>query len=248
LLLNLENVFTALIAWFIFKEHTHRRLVYGMILIVIGSIILSWQSQWPLHWHGTLFIAGACCAWAIDNNVTRNIAAADPLKIVAMKSLAAGSINIILALMLGNFLTAGMSVWLICAVIGFIGYGISIICFMLGLRHIGTARTSAYFSIAPFVGALLAVIFLGEHLSLQLIIAAILMALVIGLHLTEHHAHEHEHEPLYHDHTHTHDEHHQHPHSPQDSLSETHTHPHHLEAIVHSHPHFPDIHHRHKHT
>lgn len=248
LLLNLESVFTAVAAWIIFREHTNKRLVFGMVLIVVGSIILTWHKQLnSSNFIGVLYICGACIAWAIDNNVTRKISAADPLKIVAVKSFVAGSVNVILAWVFSTTLFISWTSIAACSIVGFIGYGLSIVCFILGLRHIGTARTSAYFSLAPFVGAGLAIFFLGEHLSVQLIGAGILMGWGLWLHLSEHHAHEHYHEPLQHNHKHSHDEHHQHQHLTTDPNREPHAHLHTHEPLLHHHPHYPDIYHRHQH-
>lgn len=248
LLLNLESVLTALIAWIVFKEHTTKRLVFGMLLIVAGGLTLAWQGHVGLgSLIGILFISGACFAWAIDNNVTRKISASDPLKIVAIKSFIAGSTNVVLAVTFGATLSNKLEVLSASAVIGFVGYGLSLICFILGLRHIGTARTSAYFSLAPFVGAALSILFLGETLTAQLIVASILMGWGIWLHLTERHVHEHQHELLVHDHKHFHDEHHQHEHLLTDPVGEPHSHRHEHVPLLHSHPHYPDIHHRHGH-
>lgn len=248
LLLNLETVLTAIIAWIIFKEHTDKRLVLGMILIVMGGVVLVMGNHAAVNQiMGPLFIAAACLAWAFDNNMTRKISAADPLKIVMIKSLVAGTVNVLLATLFGFGLWNKWPMITLSAIIGFLGYGLSIIFFILGLRHIGTARTSACFSLAPFVGACLALIFLNEPLSIHLILAGILMAIGIGLHLSEHHEHEHTHELLTHAHKHYHDDHHQHEHHPDDPIGEPHTHLHTHQPLRHSHPHYPDIHHRHKH-
>lgn len=248
LLLNLESIFTALVAWIIFKEHTHKRLVLGMFLIIAGGVVLAWQNYVEFNnGIGFIFIAGACFAWAIDNNITRKISAADPLKIVAIKSFVAGSTNIILAVIFGATLSNKLGALSTSAVIGFIGYGLSLICFILALRHIGTARTSACFSLAPFVGAGISILFLGETLSVQLIMAGILMGWGIWLHLTESHIHEHQHNLLIHTHKHYHDEHHQHEHLPTDLTGEPHSHLHVHTPLLHNHPHYPDIHHQHCH-
>jgi len=128
-----------------------------------------------------------------------------------------------------------------------VGYGVSLTLFVLALRHIGTARAGAYFSIAPFVGAVIALLFLGDRLTIGFSLAAVLMALGIWLHLTERHEHKHQHEPMEHDHIHSHDEHHQHGHTSDDPAGEPHSHPHRHEPLLHMHPHYPDIHHRHGH-
>jgi len=174
------------------------------------------------------------------------VSAGDPVQIAMLKGLVAGSVNTAIGLLLGAKLPDGV-VLLKVGLIGFFGYGISLTCFVLALRHIGTARTGAYFSTAPFVGAAVAVLLVGDALTVGLVPAAILMALGVWLHLTERHEHLHHHEPMEHEHLHTHDEHHQHDHAPSDPPGEPHSHPHRHEALTHSHPHYPDMHHRHEH-
>lgn len=247
LLLNLESVFTALIAWFIFKEHVSFSIGLGMLSIVIGSFILSWKGN--LNYQNLLgiwLIAGACLCWAVDNNLTRKISAANPLQIAMIKSLIAGLTNTLFAIIWGAKIPS-YGVITLASIVGFLGYGLSLLFFILGLRFIGTARTGAYFSLAPFVGAVFAILFLHEAITFQLILASFFMAFGIWLHLAEYHSHEHQHEELEHEHRHIHDEHHQHKHLPTDPVGEPHTHWHKHEPMRHSHPHFPDIHHRHKH-
>ena len=132
--------------------------------------------------------------------------------------------------------------------IGFLGYGLSLVLFVLALRHLGSARTGAYFSTAPFIGAALAVPMFGDPVTLQLLAAAVLMAFGVWLHLSERHDHEHKHEPTEHDHWHDHaDPHHQHDHAPGDPPGPRHSHRHRHGRLTHSHPHYPDLHHRHEH-
>ena len=247
LLLNLEGVLTALLAWFVFKENFDRRIALGMALIAAGGVSLSWMGRLEVGvpW-GSLAIIGACLAWAIDNNLTRKVSASDPVQIAMAKGLVAGSVNTGLALALGAKLPAASSL-MATGVVGFFGYGVSLTLFVLALRHIGTARTGAYFSVAPFVGAAISILFLGDTLTIGFIAAAVLMALGVWLHLTERHGHEHHHEPMEHDHLHQHDDHHQHVHSASDLPGEPHSHAHRHEPMIHSHPHYPDIHHRHRH-
>ncbi|MCC6821741.1 MAG: DMT family transporter [Verrucomicrobia subdivision 3 bacterium] len=247
LLLNLEGVFTALLAWFVFKENFDARIAWGMALVAAGGVCLSWMGR-PgvgVPW-SSLAIVGACFAWAVDNNLTRKVSAGDPVQIAMLKGLIAGSVNTALGLALGGKLP-GASVLLGVGMIGFFGYGLSLTWFVLALRHIGTARTGAYFSTAPFVGATVAVLFLGESWSVGLGIAALLMGIGVWLHLTERHEHGHRHEPLEHDHRHTHDDHHQHDHAPGVPPGEPHAHAHRHEELAHAHAHYPDIHHRHGH-
>jgi drug/metabolite transporter (DMT)-like permease len=247
LLLNLEGVLTALLAWFVFQENFDKRIAIGMALIAAGGICLSWlgRPDAGVPW-GALAIVGACLAWAVDNNLTRKVSASDPVQIAMLKGLVAGVVNTALGLSLGTKLP-GASVMLSVGLIGFFGYGVSLTLFVLALRHIGTARTGAYFSTAPFVGAVVAIVFLGDAPSLGFIIAAILMAAGVWLHLTERHEHVHHHDLLEHDHAHIHDEHHHHKHPPGVDSREPHTHAHRHDERTHSHAHYPDIHHRHGH-
>ncbi|MDA8232654.1 MAG: DMT family transporter [Magnetospirillum sp.] len=243
LLLNAEGVFTAVLAWVVFKENADRRIVLGMFAIVVGAAVLSWpggtvDASWP-----ALAVLGACLCWGIDNNLTRKVSLADPVQIAAIKGLGAGATNIALAVTMGTphppFATVAAA-----SLIGFLGYGVSLVTFVVGLRELGTARTGAYFSTAPFVGAIVSVLLLGETITLRLIAAAALMGVGVWLHLTERHDHDHHHEPLDHEHAHEHDEHHRH--HGNDPMG-THVHPHRHEPLTHRHPHFPDAHHRHGH-
>ncbi|MBI3900119.1 MAG: DMT family transporter [Gammaproteobacteria bacterium] len=247
LLLNVEGVFTALLAWFVFKENFDRRIALGMALIVAGGVVLSWPSD--ARWEtslGTLFIAGACLCWAIDNNLTRKIAAGDPVQIAGLKGLIAGLTNTGIALGVGATLP-NVNTVLAVGVVGMLGYGMSLVLFVLALRHLGSARTGAYFSVAPFFGAALSLLLLQETPGPLFWIATAFMGAGVWLHLTERHEHAHQHETLTHAHRHVHDEHHQHQHDFPWNDSEPHVHLHRHEPIVHKHPHYPDIHHRHRH-
>ncbi|MBV1799843.1 DMT family transporter [Siccirubricoccus sp. G192] len=245
LLLNLEGLATMGIAWVVFRENVDRRLLLGAFAILAGAILLSWQGQASFQW-GALLIAGACLCWGIDNNLTRRLSSADPVRIAMLKGLVAGAVNLLLALLNGAVLPPA-GILLAVGAVGFLGYGVSLVLFVLGLRHLGAARTGAYFSLAPFVGAVLAILMLGESLSAQVLIAGGLMGLGLWLHLSERHDHEHAHEAMEHEHRHTHDAHHQHEHGPEVPPSEPHTHRHRHAPLVHCHPHYPDLHHRHGH-
>lgn len=249
LLLNLEGLATMAIAWLAFRENVDRRLLVGALAILAGALVLSWRPGEGLGGLGlgSLAIAGACLAWGIDNNLTRRISGSDPVQIAMIKGLAAGGTNLVLALALGAHLPSA-PVIVAAGVVGLLGYGVSLVLFVLGLRYLGTARTGAYFSTAPFIGALLAILLFAEPLTAPLIFAAVLMAFGLYLHLVERHEHEHEHEPMEHEHAHTHDEHHQHEHWPDDPPGEPHTHRHVHARMIHSHPHYPDLHHRHDHA
>jgi drug/metabolite transporter (DMT)-like permease len=246
LLLNVEGLATMGIAWVVFREHTDRRIVLGAMLILLGAVLLSWHGAVEGGGWGTLAVVGACVAWGADNNLTRKLSAADPVQIAMVKGLVAGAVNLCLALWHGATLPSATPL-LGATVVGFFGYGVSLVLFVLALRHLGSARTSAYFSTAPFIGAALAVVLFGEPVTVRLLAAAVLMGAGLWLHLVEQHEHEHTHEEMLHEHAHVHDEHHQHPHEPNDPPGEPHVHAHRHAPIVHRHPHFPDLHHRHTH-
>ena len=246
LLLNLEGVLTAAIAWVVFRENVDRRIAFGMIAIIAGGVVLSWaQRPTGVPW-GALGIAGACLCWAIDNNFTRVVSGGDPVHIAAIKGGVAGCINIAIALAMGDRLPDASHL-LAAGAIGLAGYGISLVLFVLSLRNLGTARTGAYFSTAPFVGASLSLLLLHEAPVLAFWIAGGLMAIGVWLHVSERHAHAHQHVALEHDHSHVHDEHHQHTHDLSWDGTEPHTHPHVHAPLQHTHPHYPDLHHRHGH-
>ncbi len=246
LLLNAEGVFTALLAWFAFKENVDRRIALGMLAIVAGALILSWPGSirfagvWP-----ALAVLGACLAWGIDNNLTRKVSLNDATWIAAVKGGVAGSVNLGLALLLGAAWPPVASI-AGALVVGLLAYGVSLTLFVVALRSLGTARTGAYFSVAPFIGALLALV-MGEPLTLPLLAAGSLMAVGIWLHLTEHHEHDHDHPALEHSHEHIHDDHHQHDHDAPVAPGTRHSHGHRHEPLTHSHRHFPDAHHQHPH-
>jgi drug/metabolite transporter (DMT)-like permease len=246
LLLNVEGLATMAIAWVVFREHTDRRIVFGALLILAGAVLLSWRGAAEgLGW-GAFAIVGACLAWGTDNNLTRKLSAADPVQIAMLKGLGAGTVNFGLALWHGAALPSPAPLFG-GALVGFFGYGVSLVLFVLALRHLGSARTGAYFSTAPFIGAVLAVLLFNETVTVRLVAAAVLMGIGLYLHLVEHHEHEHEHEALVHEHAHVHDEHHQHAHRPDDPPGEPHVHVHTHARMVHRHAHYPDLHHRHTH-
>lgn len=246
LLLNLEGLATMTIAWLVFHENVDRRIFLGAMAILAGAVVLSWQGGASGFGLGALAVAGACVAWGVDNNLTRKLSSADPVQIALVKGLVAGSVNVALALSRHSVLPP-LPALAEAGVVGLLGYGISLVLFVLALRSLGSARTGAYFSTAPFVGAALAVALFSEPVTAQLLIAALLMGLGVYLHLAERHEHEHQHEAMEHDHRHAHDEHHQHVHGPNDRPGEPHTHWHRHTPLVHRHPHYPGLHHRHSH-
>lgn len=248
LLLNAEGVFTALLAWFAFHENFDRRIALGMAAIVVGAVVLSWPGEarfgdgWP-----ALAVLGACLAWGFDNNLTRKVSLTDATWLASIKGLSAGVVNLLLAFALGATWPPLPKV-ASALLVGLLAYGVSLTLFVIGLRHLGAARTGAYFSVAPFFGAVLAVPLLGETVTTRLLLAGALMALGVWLHLTERHCHEHTHETIEHEHEHCHDahhpdNHHDHPAPPGGKHSHRHRH----EPLTHTHAHFPDAHHRHRH-
>lgn len=245
LLLNAEGVFTALLAWFVFRENFDRRIALGMIAIVAGAVVLSWSGTitfntlWP-----PLAVLGACFFWGLDNNLTRKISLSDARQITIIKGLIAGVTNTAIAFALGSEVPT-TSFLISAGLVGFFGYGISLVLFVVALRDLGTARTGAYFSTAPFVGAVVAIPLLGETFTVQLLVAGALMGCGVWLHLMEAHEHEHVHEAMEHKHIHTHDDHHDHHH--EVSSDGPHLHWHRHEPMRHKHPHYPNAHHRHEH-
>jgi drug/metabolite transporter (DMT)-like permease len=249
LLLNAEGVLTALLAWFVFHENFDRRVALGMLAIVAGAVVLTWPGEARFAGgEAALLVLGACLAWAIDNNLTRKVSLADASFIAMTKGLAAGTTNLLLALTLDASWPAP-SVVAGALALGFASYGASLTLFVVALRQLGTARTGAYFSVAPFFGTLLAIGLLGEPVTLQLVLAGALMILGVWLHLTERHEHAHAHEGVAHEHTHEHggDPHHDHAHEPPVAAGTRHSHWHTHAPLTHSHPHFPDMHHGHRH-
>jgi drug/metabolite transporter (DMT)-like permease len=250
LLLNLEGVFTALLAWFAFRENFDRRIALGMLAILAGAALLSWQGEFRLGGAvGPLLVAGACFAWGVDNNLTQKVSASDPVQTTALKGVVAGVVNTGIALMLGASWPRPWSV-LAAMTLGLVSYGLSLVLYVRALRLLGTARTGAYFAIAPFAGAVLSLLIWRDPITPALLAAAALMGVGVWLHVSERHVHEHAHHATAHDHAHVHDEHHQHAHGPHDPAVADplpHRHWHEHPRLVHTHAHYPDIHHRHDH-
>jgi drug/metabolite transporter (DMT)-like permease len=250
LLLNLEGLATLAIAWIVYRENVDLKIGLGAAAILAGAVVLSWDGGGigfgAGFGTGTLAIMLACLCWGIDNNLTRKLSSADPVQIAMLKGLVAGVVNIGLSQWQG----APLPAWPMAAeamALGFLGYGVSLVLFIYGLRHLGAARTGAYFSLAPFIGAAIAVLAFGEPASGRLGIAAVLMGIGLYLHLAERHDHDHVHEELVHEHAHRHDEHHRHAHAADDPPGEPHVHVHRHARLIHRHPHYPDLHHHHRH-
>jgi drug/metabolite transporter (DMT)-like permease len=245
LLLNLEGLCTMGIAWLAFRENVDRQLLLGAFAILAGAAVLSWRGRGIELDIGAALIAAACLAWGIDNNLTRKLSSADPVLTAMIKGLVAGTVNAALAILSGaslpwTWITAA------AATLGFFGVGVSLVLFVLALRHLGAARAGAYFSLAPFIGAVLAIGLLHDALTFNLALAGLLMGFGLWMHLVERHDHEHEHEAFSHEHSHRHDRHHQHAH--EGPMTEPHSHWHRHAPLRHTHPHYPDLHHRHRHS
>jgi len=248
LLLNFEGVLTTLLAAVIFREAVGARVWLAMALMLAAGLCLAWSGAGGLLSIDAALplaaIVGACLFWGLDNNLTRRIAGGDPVVIAMTKGAVAGITNVALAAMTGA-VWPGAAVTVAALGVGFVSYGISLVLFIHALRHLGSARASAHFGTAPFIGALLSVLVLGEPFTLALAVALGLMALGTWLLLHERHLHVHTHEPLVHTHRHVHDAHHRHTHDAP--ATEPHVHEHRHDPLTHEHPHLPDLHHRHRH-
>lgn len=246
LLLNAESVLTALVAWVVFREHVDRRIAAGMAAIAAGAVLItvsggfSIGAAWP-----SIAVVAACLCWAIDNNLTRSVALNDATWLAAIKGSVAGPANVGVALALGaEFpLPTHMAG---AFVLGFFAYGLSLVLFIVALRHVGAARAGAYFAVAPFFGSALAIA-LGDPVTWWLATAAVLMAIGVWVHVSERHQHTHTHPAQVHTHWHSHDIHHDHEHAQNVPPGTWHRHEHVHEELVHQHDHFPDAHHRHRH-
>ncbi|WP_139904954.1 DMT family transporter [Clostridium thermarum] len=249
LLLNFEGVSTTLIALFFFKESVGKRVWIAVSCITIASILLSWDfnNQWGFSL-GALGVVGACVCWGIDNNFTRNISAKNPFSIAIFKGFVAGSFSLFLALLLKQHIP-DFKVVLLAMILGFFSYGLSIVLFVLAMRELGSARTSAFFATSPFIGAILAFLLNNDVPSFMFVIALPVMILGTFFLLKEDHNHSHSHEHMVHEHRHSHnDNHHNHVHlTGEVPPSGYHSHIHEHEEVLHEHPHTPDIHHRHAH-
>ncbi|MEP7084654.1 MAG: DMT family transporter [Betaproteobacteria bacterium] len=248
LLLNLEGALTTLIAALLFREAVGARIWFAILVMAAAGAMLGWRAGGGGWSPQSLAIAGACAFWALDNNLTRKVSGSDPSTIAMIKGLVAGTINTTLAVALGMTLPATGTL-IAALLLGFLSYGVSLVLFIHALRHLGSARATAHFGTAPFIGAALAVLLLGEPLTPLFAAALSLMAIAAWLVLSERHGHRHQHSPLVHSHRHVHDAHHQHAHdgSVSSDEDEGHAHRHEHSSLTHTHAHLPDLHHRHRH-
>ena len=246
LLLNFEGVATTLMAALAFRESIGWRAGWAIAFITLSSIFLSYNfnASWGFSL-GALGIIAACIFWGLDNNFTRNISAKDPVMIVIIKGLGAGSFSLGLALILGNQLPA-IGVILKAMLLGCLSYGVSVVLFIRAMRGLGAARTSTLFSTAPLVGVVLSFLIFREFPGAMFLIALPLMVIGTLFLLTEKHEHFHFHEMAVHDHAHVHDDGH-HDHIHEGEATQEHSHVHQHNELAHTHPHMPDLHHRHGH-
>jgi drug/metabolite transporter (DMT)-like permease len=242
LLLNLELVFTTVLAVLIFHEHLGRRLLLGTGLVVTAGLLLAWSSDTGLRW-GALLIAGACACWAVDNSVTAKLDELAPAQITLAKGIVAGGANLAIGLVASG--APSLSKALTVGLVGAVGYGVSITLWIVGARELGAARGQLVFASAPFMGVFVAWAVLREPVHGREVISLALALLGVSMVMGSDHSHSHAHRMVEHDHAHEHDEHHSHGH--EISVSGRHTHLHLHEPVSHAHAHLPDVHHRHAH-
>ncbi len=246
LLLNMEGVATAIIATMLFKERLGRRLIIALVCVTAAGVLLSWdpsQGTWNIVGFLLLILAGL--GWGLDNNLTRNICGRDPVHIALAKGGLAGSASMALAIVLGFDISIDAQI-LWALVLGGLSYGASLVFFVLALQGLGASRTGIFYSLGPFVGAVVSILVLREWLGWVVLPALALMTIGVLALVYERHSHEHGHQEMAHTHIHTHrDPSHDHCHS--EPVREPHNHEHTHEAVVHDHVHWPDIHHRHTH-
>ncbi len=247
LMLTLEAVFTALLAWRLYGETVDKRVVVAMGALLAGGVILALDQG--LHGGaqlmGLLAVMAATVAWGIDNTLSRGVADRDPGQVVLAKSVLGLLATCFVAWLNAEPMPTGLSLVILVA-IGASGYGLSLRFYLLAQRTFGAARTGSVFAFAPFIGAV-AAFALGERsVSPYLVLGGLLMLMGVVLHLAESHGHEHVHEAVEHEHAHSHDDgHHEHVHQPMPSGLHSHRHVH--APVTHSHAHVPDLHHGHRH-
>ncbi len=247
LLNNFEIVATTLFALVAFREAIGKRMWLAIGLITIASVLLSLEdgSAFSFSWGSVLVLAAATC-WGLENNCTRMLSIKDPLQVVVLKGFGAGigALAIALVVGVGEIRLGAVAAALL---LGFVAYGMSIFFYISAQRHLGAARTSAYYAAAPFIGVLISWALFDVSLSVSFLAALVLMLLGAYLAVFERHSHRHVHELLIHEHKHRHDDHH-HLHIHADAVVGEHTHEHVHTPITHDHPHLPDSHHRHTHN
>lgn len=251
LLLNMETVATAVLAWLFFREHIGKKVLISSLLTVTAGILLVVKSGAGFEFSGLdlggLLVVLGCFFWGFDNNYTATIEGISATSITIVKGLVAGSFNLVLALFVYGADT-GVSTVLWAALIGFFSYGLSIVLYILSARHLGATRSQIIFATNPFIGGLVSFLIFWNVLTLQFYIALLLMVVAVAILYIERHSHEHTHDEEEHEHEHVHDdEHHDHDHEEAWPAGKKHTHRHKHKRVVHNHLHYADIHHRHEH-
>ena len=247
LMLALEALFTAVLAWWFYREVMDRRVWAAMMLLLAGGVVLIIDRGLTggVQLVGLLAVFAATVAWGVDNTLSRALAERDPAQVVFTKALLGATATAALAFATREALPIRASA-VALLIVGATGYGLSLRFYLLAQRAFGAARTGSVFAFAPFVGALLAIAIGDRSLSLGMALGGLLMLSGVALHLAESHSHEHEHELLAHEHAHSHDDgHHDHEHDPVPHG--THSHPHVHLPVRHTHAHVPDAHHGHQH-
>ena len=246
LLNNFEIVATSMIAFFVFKERLSKRLSFAILLVTLASITLSFEGRGSFDFNlGSLYVLGAACCWGLENNCTRMLSSKSSVQITTIKGIFSGLGSLIVALIVGEKVPAIS--WMLCVMLlGFVAYGLSINFYIKAQKNLGAAKTSAYYSIAPFLGVAFGMIFLREkpnlefYIGLAIMIAATILLIkdTIELQHTHEHTHVHTHEHQHGDIVHTHE--HQHTH--------THTHIHSGDEENHDHEHTEAMDHQHEHS
>lgn len=246
LLNNFEIVATSLIAFFVFREALSRRLILAILLVTAASIALTFEGKGSFQFNaGSLLVLGAACCWGLENNCTRMLSSKSAVQITTIKGIFSGLGSMVIALAVGDpFPGAG---WALAVMgLGFVAYGLSINFYIRAQKELGAAKTSAYYSVAPFLGVIFGVLVFGEKPELQFYIGLVIMIAATVLmvkdtirlqHTHEHihvHTHEHRHGELVHTHEHEHIHVHTHIHG-EDAASHAHTHED-LEDHTHVHP------------
>jgi drug/metabolite transporter (DMT)-like permease len=247
LMLTLEALFTATLAWWLYSETMDRRVWAAMLLLLAGgmALVLDQGLQGGVQLLGLLAVLLATVAWGVDNTLSRGLAERDPSQVVMAKATLGAAATAALAVSTGEPLPS-LSAALGLLAVGATGYGLSLRCYLLAQRAFGAARTGSVFAFAPFIGAAVAFGFGERSAGWLMLLGGVFMLAGVMLHLAESHGHEHTHEVLEHEHAHRHDDgHHAHVHVVMPTGSHSHKHTH--EPVTHAHPHAPDVHHQHVH-
>lgn len=247
LMLTLEALFTALLAWRLYHETMDRRVGTAMLLLLVGGMLLIVDQGLTggNQLVGLLAVLVATAAWGVDNTLSRGLAERDPSQVVMFKSAVGASATLVLAVVFGEPIPAWSAALALLAV-GATGYGLSLRFYLLAQRAFGAARTGSVFAFAPFIGAMVAVALGDRSWGVMMVLGSLSMLAGVVLHLMESHAHMHQHEPMEHEHAHRHDDAH-HGHSHQPIPVGEHSHLHRNTATTHGHAHVPDAHHLHRH-